>query len=512
MKQSLSKQLSLIVVFSLFFVGISNAQNKTLSEVLSINLRSLGPILEDDAVKGYYMFYRVDKKDRKTTNYLLKILDQDLNEISSKRISGTRSLNLLGGMYNGENVLLKFADPREKKLTFRQYNKQAEFVSKKTIDYNPKLNPSYNDQDVMGASGVYPVEGKGFVNFELVKNRKWGYEIKFFSTEEDNKGWTYRSDGSSKEYLGASFLAANEKVVLVAVASKANILSKKATFHLLGIDIQTGKDLFYRPMSDEKYNLFFVNNYKEINKNQLTLFGYYYDKTDNIMGAKSQGLCAFSVGLDGKFIDKKYLSWKNDISKKLPVNARGKIENIGYLYFHDVFKTSDGKLHVVAEQYKKGIDGLGVAFTALGGRGTTLKYKIEDMMTLEFSADFELEKFSFFDKTKSDFSWPGLGMVNPRLAGRFINTFGGFDYITTQQHRDSDAFSFIYNDYERKGKKWSVHAITYADGEYSNDKIPLTSKYWDNFQVFQGKKGHLMVVEYDKKNKKLDMRLEKINF
>jgi len=512
MKQSLSKKLPLIALFSLFFVGITIAQNKTLSDVLSINLRSLGPILENNAVKGYYMFYKVDKKDRKTNNYLLKILDQDLNEVSSKRISGSRYLNLIGGMYNGENVLLKFSDPKEKKLTFRQYNKQAELISKKTTDYDPKLNPGYNDQETMSPSGVYPVKGKGFVNFELVKNKKWGYEIKFFPTDENVKEWVYRSNKSAKEYLGATFLAANEKVILTAIASKPNIISKKVSFNLLGIDVQTGEKLFYKPMSDGKYNLFFVNSYKEINEDKLTLFGYYYDKGENVMGARSKGLCAFSVGLDGEFIDKKYLSWKNDISKKLPTNAIGKIKDIGFLYFHDIFKTSDGKIHVVAEQYKKGVDGVGIAFSALGGRGAVFKFKVEDMMTLEFSPDFELEKFSFFDKAKSTFSYPGLGAVSPQLAGMFINTFGGFDYIATQQHRDSDAFSFIYNDYERKGKKWAVHAITYSDGAYANDKIPLSSKRSENFQVFQGKKGHIMIAEYDKKKKNLDMRLEKINF
>ena len=95
--------------------------------------------------------------------------------------------------------------------------------------------------------------------------------------------------------------------------------------------------------------------------------------------------------------------------------------------------------------------------------------------------------------------------------GLYVNYLGGFDYVFTQKHRDSDVYSFVFNDYNRETKNWQIKSVTHADGEYATDDIDMKGSYSD-FLVFQGKKGHVMIAEYDAKGKKLDLRLEKINF
>ena len=55
-------------------------------------------------------------------------------------------------------------------------------------------------------------------------------------------------------------------------------------------------------------------------------------------------------------------------------------------------------------------------------------------------------------------------------------------------------------------------AISYADGEFSNDKIVLERKWRTSIHVFPAKAGYALVQEYSRKEKKIEMRLEKINY
>src|SRR5258705_14007389 len=61
-------------------------QTKAFNDVLKLQLRNMGPIIKNNNVTGYYMFYKVDKVDRKNNSYLLRILDENLNEVGSDKI------------------------------------------------------------------------------------------------------------------------------------------------------------------------------------------------------------------------------------------------------------------------------------------------------------------------------------------------------------------------------------------------------------------------------------------
>lgn len=521
MFNKVSKLLFSLSFLCLFLYTPAFAQDQSLSKVMSINLKNIAPIYENEEVKGYYMFYEVEKKDRKTKRYLLQFLDNNLNVMAKKYITGSNYLTLVEGHYNGENILMKFADPKEKLLTFRQYNTSAELISKTTKEYNPRYT-SYSS-DGKGANmtsvgaGVLPIPNQGFANIELVKNKKWGYEIKFIPNKKGSKGWTFKSNASSKEIEMANFIGANKELLIATVAKRPSMMSKDVSYHLLGIDTKTGKKRFLNKMGDSKYNTMFLNQY--FDKDELTLFGLYYDKKDKPGTNKSKGLCMYTMNTEGEVISKKYLSWTKDIKKFLPVNEKGKLNEIGYMFFQSIFKTNDGRLFAVAEQYKKNADAVGItaniASSLLNGVSTNMsasKVQVEDIMVLEFSSDQDLVDVAIFEKNKSNMSLPTGGtFMNMQMAGLLVNYYGGFDYVFTQQHRDEDVFSFVFNDYDRKSKDWTVKSVTYADGSYAIDEMALTSNISD-FILLQGKNGHVMLAEYNSKAKKLDMRLEKINY
>ena len=79
MLKKVTKLFFSLSLLCLFLYTPIFAQDQSWSEVMAINLKNIGPIYENEAVKGYYMFYEVEKKNRKTKRYLLQFLDNNLN-------------------------------------------------------------------------------------------------------------------------------------------------------------------------------------------------------------------------------------------------------------------------------------------------------------------------------------------------------------------------------------------------------------------------------------------------
>lgn len=87
-----------------------------------------------------------------------------------------------------------------------------------------------------------------------------------------------------------------------------------------------------------------------------------------------------------------------------------------------------------------------------------------------------------------------------------------FDYDFTQTNKEHTRFSVGYEDYERSKdfKGLTFNSISYEDGKTSTDRVELTSKAkW--LRVYPAKTGFVMIMEYFKKDKRLEFRLEKLN-
>ena len=103
----------ILAALSLLFVVLGlQAQKQVLNDVLSAKTRGTGAIIQENTVTGYFSFYQLDKKDRKTRNYQLNIYDQNLAPLSSKKFSSQEDLEALEASYNGELILIKFFDDK----------------------------------------------------------------------------------------------------------------------------------------------------------------------------------------------------------------------------------------------------------------------------------------------------------------------------------------------------------------------------------------------------------------
>lgn len=105
-------------------------------------------------------------------------------------------------------------------------------------------------------------------------------------------------------------------------------------------------------------------------------------------------------------------------------------------------------------------------------------------------------------------------MSGPLLA-TYLNALGAFDYSFTQKDLDNKSFVVGYINFDREGKRKDrgnvFGAVKYVDGEFKTDKIPLSTDA-TNIRVYPGKPGFVLLGEYYKKEKKYELRLEKLNF
>jgi hypothetical protein len=134
------------------------------------------------------------------------------------------------------------------------------------------------------------------------------------------------------------------------------------------------------------------------------------------------------------------------------------------------------------------------------------------MYIFEFDDKFDLKNVEVFDKTKSSYTFNVLA-TGSRMMGYLLNMTNSFDYTFTQTNKDKSKFSIGYVDYDKKkGEKgWYFGSINYGGGKMTTDKIKFDTKAtWQH--VYPGKPGYVMISEYFRKEKKLEFKMEKLNF
>jgi len=521
MKQRLLQLVSSLLVLSILACTNLNAQSSSFNDIKKVKLRNMGPIIKDNVVQGYYMFYLYDKVSKGNRMYKLQLLDANLDKIATKTITAGKYLILQSASYNNEEIMLKFLDVKTKIVSFRRYDATGDYKGQKTYTLENRYELALFDQGDGDLENItlFPADGNGFVDYHTTKGKKFGYEINFYPSNSEIKSWKKAMDPNSKYTEAAMFLAANDEMVVSTIAKRKNALSKDPEYFIQGLDINTGKELFEKTLEDNKYALQVISGFKNETTGNVEVTGFYYGKDDKTFKAASKGVFFFVLDNKGDPISRKYISWKADVSKVLPSNDRGKLNDIGYMFFHRVIRTKDGKIFAIAEQYNKVADGMGIAAMALssGDTGSATKLAVENFYIFEFDKDFNLVDVEVVEKFKSSFSFPNAAysFLSPQIMAQVANTYGGFDYLFTQNYADRPMFMVGYLDYERRKKEKNMivfGAATHDGEEYTTDKINLDTKKGEYIRVMQGKPGHILISEYIAKEKRMEFRLEKINF
>ncbi len=514
--------IMLFIAALLCNISLQAQEKLSIENVKSIYLRSNGEILDGQEVKGYFSFYVSDKISKKINEYTLQIADQNLNKIKDITFEDDKNIQILESSYNGNTIMFLFYDSKEKTLEYRAYG----FDGKQKMSYVKDLNKrskaliesTYGEKSEEGQNeALFSVGDKGYVTSYPVKEGKYySYEINFFFSNQ-KKQWTYEAaEEQEDKWASAIYLGATDSIVLFEVVKQKTLMASNPHSWLLGLNIFNGKKAFEMSTEGEEYK-FYPMNVSTINgKTEFLLLGTYYKPNSVIMQDASLGLASWTINSSGKILAKKYNSWEADISKYLSSDKQGKIADVGFIYFHKIFQTADGNFHAVGEGYKKVASALGIATALLNrGRGSVSMFKLKttDLVTFGFSENFEIKDAKIYEKFSNTMELPsGAGFLSPHIMALMGKAWGAFDYNFTQMDNGHTKFNIGYTDYERSGedKGLNFHSISYNNGKTTEDKISLKSKAkWT--RVFPAKPGFVMILEYFKKDKRLDYRLEKLN-
>lgn len=513
-------KISVLALFLAFCIQ-SYAQNKlNIDNVYSVTLKNSGTILEKDQIKGYYFFYQSDKIDRKTNEYTLQLVDENLNKLKDVKFTDSKNIALLESSYNGNSIVFMFYDDDQNMLDYRLYGMDG----KQSYSYSKILDKKSEKffKQQLGMSGseegenqnIFDIPGKGFIAVtSLREDRNYTYDINFYASGK-RKTWTYNPIENGK-FTSAHYLGSNDSVAVIEILSKEKLLSKEMESTLLGINLENGKKVFEIRTQDGKNQLYPMNISALNGHSEFLLIGPYYVGSDRVMQDKSDGLGIWLMNNKGKIEKSKYVSWTKDMSKFLKVDQKGRIGDLGYIYFHKLVQTEDGKIFAVGEGYKKVADGVGIALNILTrsySSGMT-KLKITDMLMLELSKDFDLEDAKIYEKNNNSFSLStGSDFISPHTLAMVAKSVGAFDYNFTQMGINNASFVSSYTDYVRSKdyKGLTFNSISYYEGKITSDKINLKTNA-SSLRVLPAKPGSILIIEYFKKDKKLDMRMEKLN-
>ncbi|QZK89498.1 hypothetical protein K5V07_02935 [Flavobacterium sp. CHNK8] len=512
------KRISTLLLIS-FVANLTFAQEKKIDKVNTFIVKNSGAILNKEKdVDGYYFFYELDKLKKGDREFAIQVLDKNLVEVAKKTYIDNKKTFLMKSSFNNQGIMFVMANFTEKKISLVSYDKKVNQLP--TIDI-PLESKEIRYIQYMQQTGdfniLFPVENKGFIFNKFEDNKKIGYSLKYYPTD-GGKSWEYNSPSDSKEMLSINPIEVNDKVIVALESSKSSLLSRKITLKTKIIDVNTGLLLCEKEYNkNSKPRL--INNAFLDNDNNVVLMGEYFKEGDNIVDDKSLGLFTEVINLSGKTLKENFTSWKEDVAKMAKVSGNY-IEDKGYIYFHNIARTKNNEYYAIGEFYKRTASAGGIALTTLsilgggGGGASVTQLTITNSVVFKFNSDFKLTGIQEFEKGKS--RAPSLSdFGSPQLNAHALKAYGAFDYEYTQLDKKNDRFYACFIDYERlKGEKnkSAFKTIIYDNGQLSEDKIYLTNdKNNSDFRVLPAKVGNVLLLEYDKKLKEINIHLEKLN-
>ncbi len=521
----MKKNLLITTLLMICLIPFVQAQNKlSVDKVYSTYLRNSGSIMEKNQIKGYFFLYQSDKIDKKTNEYTLQVLDQNLNKVREIKFEDSKKLNLLEASYNNNSLAFLFKNSDNKTLDMKIYSLEGKLKYSYSNDYDKRTDDLMNayvtlHTDEGTNQNVFNVEGHGYVSvLPLRDGKSRTYEVNYYSSEE-KKQWTYQPQDDSERFATAEYLGGTDSLILLEVMKKDRLLSGKMTASLVGINYKTRKKAFEIEETDDKYIYLPTTVMPAKEKGQLLVIGSYFIKGDNIAKDFSKGMAVFTINSKGEILNKTYNSWAIDFGKYLSTNNKGKVDNIGFLYIHKVIQTPDGKTFVVSEGYKRQASAGGIAGTvllgAMGSKSSAIgvtKIVVTDLVMMELDDHYKVINATIYDKNSHTVESSSISDFNSQhMIAMMVKMTGGFDYEFTTGEADNSTFTVCFSNYEKSAeyKGQTFNAIRYNGSKFNTDKIELKSKA-SKSRVFPAKPGSVMIMEYFKKEKRLDFRLEKL--
>lgn len=514
------KSLATLILTFILMSQTAWAQKHTLEDVGRNSLRNSGTIVKGNIIQGYFYFYFSEKVDRKTSNYQIVILDENLKEIASETVREGKRTSLLEASYNGDAILFKFFDSKAKTVFYRTMDNEGKLSGKTTREANKYELAAYSNslaKDLKNVN-VHSANDKAFIDIYTFKSKGYTYALECLNNNGEQL-WTYEAP-SRKGVSAAGFLASSDELILLAEGRTKNLLSRDYTFNVVGVDMD-GELSFEISLENSKYT-YLPHNAVFTKDGNIMLLGEYYLASDKSMKAGSKGIFVKTVDIDGEDIEDKRLSWSRDIASKVDAETKRELSK-NSLYFHSIERQSDGKIIAICEQYRKQVSAAGnamkIAAMATGGstNASSFEIKIGNILVFTLTEEGALENVEVLKKKPNRITLAQeYSLVNQHLLAKLLAAEGAFDYQFMQTNEDNSVMTLAYTDLvKEKGKLFRSVVLNLVNFN-ENEAEPTTDQFTfeteaNGIIIMAGKPGHVVVAEYFRKPKTIELRLEPIN-
>jgi hypothetical protein len=505
---------------------VSQAQSKVFKEVGEEIASTMRVLTQDNALVGYLMFTRLEAVSEDSFAYKISIMDENLNDIGTVNFR-EQSLNVHSVSFDQDVICISYLKSSflGKKFKNRRDYKEAQsdakvYVMTQFLDLTGKIFKTNS----------LPVQAKmddpGYSTYQGSMSLKHAVQLKnvpqtgfaFFMGDEDNnylclyspKGeeiWKKRLPTNDQKTY--SLFTAKEDIYLYTHKYEGSRVEDEITSYST---VDNSVRLRY-PMTDKKtgksLKVMNFDNDPITHKPYLSGMILNSDRYTYLPSAKqlSKGFYSgvFTITLDGptKKDVKENFSYWSDASKEPTISSRGRFsENKYYNNFSNSFKDFQGNTYFVGSGISRKIKIGSIISTIvtlpllmppmfIAGAGYN-KFAIRDAMIVKQTPKGALSLDNTIDGEKVRITFKATASasaVDPKSFYTVENEASKSNFIIMDDVKNIT----IYN----VGQKKVVRTIPHKDGNIRTN-------------VFPAKEGHIMVSEYNKKEKYTRVSIESL--
>ena len=491
-------------IFYSILLGLSlqvNAQIHQISSFSTGEIEYSTSILDkENNVIGYTFIYNNGLNGNKV-NYEYVILDKNLNKLTNGNVEYPYNkkieYRLHQAKFIGNDLVLNFRVNNKSKKTYVGYINTVVDAKNKSVKSSKFIN-NFISEEIPNEKGLlkkkYP-----FDNTDYERLRTNHAQTTFFTTYskeiftdlfllkskelgvyDENLNLLFRREIKNQGLFGEKFFEITDFKDKKMIASSIH-LKLKGLKAVADVD-----SLYVRNLDNNKWDL--KINHKTDDSKGLPFNVQAQLIDDKIAVVTPLNTSTFVVkgirraiyGDKGKSELDNYVMF-SDILKPLGFGAK-KFDDGYKLELTEVINFKDLSFIVLLEKNK-------IPKVQFGG----ISKKTEDYILLYFDEKGQFKKYFVLDKSASK---------------------KGYDsYLFTQSDLDNKEVIFYYEDLDEgllKIKKRDLVINKFSDGQFTHERIPYKTDQSD-FRFRNAKFGHIMITEYNDKEKATAIRLERVN-
>ncbi len=518
---------NLFVIICLFFSELAFAQMQDLRKLATGEL-VYSTILYDanGDLYGYFYLYKRDVDvTHKTMEYVL--LDKNLNKVSNNIfVNNSYNENSFSGgkchyldcSLMGDNVILtnlyfytpvvNSGYPTPLTTTLQIVSLKDTMVSKE-LKYQDGVFTELPDDLVK-----LKLENKKVETKYLVQSINNDSLSGFFISQNNMEGYNYKEKdfqfyNAKRELLwkyeynpNGTF---NDLTTCKVIHVKGNNIYLKQTHYIKNyptdvkivmLDLRTGEKKYETVVEDVNSQYNHTIKAKEID-GKLFITGNYSPYKNKYLFRLDKNLGYFKLVLsqNGEVISKQYSNW-SDFSKFMKVSKNGLVDKEFQLNTKSFWIFKEGAISIIAEKYKPASNTLWFLLMPIIYMMTDHSHETSDMVLINFDESFQLKDIKTVFKERS--------------------SANNEDYLFSQYIQNEEGGTYFFKDSTKKPNdlrsEWVLGINTYLKGQFTQERIPLTSGRQYEIEPLPAKEGYIMLWESNEKDKYNQVRLEKLNF